>query len=135
VTQNTPWTPAEDSDLARMWLDGRKVRDIAKTMGRSKNSCISRAHRIGLPGRPSPIMRRPGGAAGVKVSRQRTVRMVAAAPAVVPEPVTVFLPPRASTCQWIEGDPADQRFCDAPTIARSVYCGIHHARCYVRIAA
>lgn len=31
------------------------------------------------------------------------------------------------TCQWIEGEPEDRNFCNAPVAEHSSYCPEHHA--------
>jgi len=53
----TPW-PARDEELTRLWGEGGSTRAIAETMGLSKNAVCGRAHRLGLPSRGSPIIRR-----------------------------------------------------------------------------
>lgn len=42
------WTPEELHHLQSMWDAGFKAKDIGKTLGRSKNSVIGAAHRLGL---------------------------------------------------------------------------------------
>ena len=103
----------------------------------SKNSCIGKARRMGLPKRPPKVFR------GDK--RKRAVTLVAEAPAAVaPEPVPCVLPrwkvmevPRPApgtritlfqltenTCRWPHGDRTPYLFCGAPT-AGKVYCAYH----------
>ena len=102
----------------------------------SKNSCIGKARRMGLPKRPPKVFR------GDK--RKRAVTLVAEAPAAVaPEPVPCVLPrwkvidaPPApgghitllqldgNTCRWPHGDRTPYLFCGAPTAGKT-YCAYH----------
>lgn len=59
----------------------------------------------------------------------------------VPTTAVVFSyrpdPPPPKTCQWLDGDPADRRFCGRPVTehpdgSRSSYCAEHHSRCYMK---
>lgn len=52
------WERDEDATLLMMWKDGKTATHIARVMDRSKNSIISRAHRIGCAPRPSPLGRK-----------------------------------------------------------------------------
>lgn len=49
------WTEAMVRDLRALWETGLSAGRIGYEMGLSKNSIIGKAHRLGLPGRPSPI--------------------------------------------------------------------------------
>ena len=52
------WSEQEDDKLRSMWLEGLTSSEIATFMPRrNRNSIIGRAHRLGLPARPSPIRR------------------------------------------------------------------------------
>jgi hypothetical protein len=99
----------------------------------SKNSCIGKARRMGLPKRPPRPFR------GDK--RKRPVTLVAP---VTPEPVPCVLPrwkvmdaPRPAEgnritllqltdnkCHWPHGDRAPYLFCGAPTAGKT-YCAYH----------
>lgn len=51
-----PWIPDEDSELRALWARGLPVNDIAARLARrNRNAVTSRALRLGLPRRPSPI--------------------------------------------------------------------------------
>ena len=58
------WTPLECARLAGMWRDGLSAQQIARALGgqMTTNMVIGKAHRLGLPKRPSPIKRRDEGA-------------------------------------------------------------------------
>jgi GcrA cell cycle regulator len=50
------WTAAEDERLRALWADlAVSAGAIGREIGRSKNSIVGRAHRLGLPARPSPL--------------------------------------------------------------------------------
>ena len=63
MTARCPW-PAHDADLRRLWDTGMSARligiEVTALSGSetpvSKNSVVGRAHRLGLLGRPSPIV-------------------------------------------------------------------------------
>jgi len=60
------WTAANVAELRRLWLEGFVTNEIGRRLGCNKNSVVSKAHRLMLPRRPSPI--------GVKGSNQHTRR-------------------------------------------------------------
>lgn len=49
------WTDDELAELRRLWGDGLPTSEIARRIGRTKNSVVGKAHRLKLPGRESPI--------------------------------------------------------------------------------
>lgn len=53
----TDWTDAQVARLRELWTAGHSTAEIGRRMGMSKNAVISKSHRLGLPGRPSPIKR------------------------------------------------------------------------------
>ena len=57
----TAWTEEEDRDIARMIAEGRPASMIGAAIGRSRNSVISRSHRLKLT----------WGAAGVRPQQNR----------------------------------------------------------------
>lgn len=69
MTFCTNWSPEDDATLVRLWADGRSASDIGRTVGRSKNSVIGRAHRMNVAGRESPIQKREPGANHVRAPR------------------------------------------------------------------
>lgn len=53
------WTDAEIGMLGFLWSEGLSASQIAERIpGRTRNAVIGKAHRLGLPRRPSPIKRR-----------------------------------------------------------------------------
>ena len=49
------WTEADKETLRAEWATGLSASKIGAKLGRTKSSVLSRAHRMGLPERPSPI--------------------------------------------------------------------------------
>ena len=88
----TSWPAADLALLRRLWAEGLTAQAIAEQLGRSRNSVLGKAHRLDLPGRPSPILSKG------QPKQQPPVR-----PAVMgivtlprlPSPVAAPLPPTA----------------------------------------
>ena len=52
------WTESLIADLTALWDQGLSASEIAARLGGiSRNAVIGKAHRLGLPSRPSPIKR------------------------------------------------------------------------------
>ena len=47
--------------LRELWDEGHSTAEIARRLGVSKNAVVGKAHRLDLPGRPSPIRREADG--------------------------------------------------------------------------
>lgn len=134
------WTPEELSNLA-LWWSMRKpddsdylytVSEIGFLLHRTKNSVGGKAHRLDLPGRPSPIG---------KTKRERGVRAPGSLPlppAKIAEPDIPAPPPppepvrSTRTCCWPIGTPGtkDFRFCESTIPFGKVYCATHAKRAY-----
>ena len=130
------WTAARVAELTQLWADGFSGGAIAKKMNLSKNAIVGKAHRLGLPSRPSPIIwdgRKTTGARGTRSQRQARLEAETPAPTIEPinEPAPEA-PPRDETkglCQYIEGEPSadDACKCNAPALRGRPYC-LDHAR-------
>ena len=53
--RESPWTDALGLRLRQLWEEGHSAAEIGRRIGFSKNAVISKAHRLDLPARPSPI--------------------------------------------------------------------------------
>lgn len=142
------WTTERDARLRMLAARGDSYTEIAAAMGLSRNSVIGRAHRLGLPARPSQIITLPPpGASPGPVNRgapsDPAVGSGHIQPAEVRGPLAAVpsrVAPSASapasghllsartrqasspyrTCQWIAGEPAGDRtlFCGDPVTTR-----------------
>jgi GcrA cell cycle regulator len=146
------WTGERDARLRALWMQDAprlSTREIGLAMGLTKNAIVGRAQRLGLPGRPSPILPpvgKPDGAtpaanqAPRRFDARRTATLRPAPAAVAPVALAMpALPARlvasrpARACRYIAGQPAGLAtlYCDAPTRPGSSYCPHHHAICWV----
>ena len=95
----TDWANDEHlkARLRQLWAEGHSTAEIGRMMGHSKNAIVGAAHRLDLPGRPSPIKqwgdREPP---PPPARRPPTVTLAAlaslAAPMVVPAPTKAATP-------------------------------------------
>ena len=115
------WTDDRLEGLKKLWSQGLSISQIGEALGVSRNSIAGKAHRMGLPKRPSPISRS-------RVERPKTV---------VPE-MPQSLPLRLelrqlewsrNKCCWPTGDPKKNGFlfCSQPIVPCKPYCLKH---CY-----
>ena len=58
------WTPERIAEVTRLWGEGLTTAEIGKLVGVTKNAVVGKAHRLGLPPRPSPIRHKGGGSSG-----------------------------------------------------------------------
>ncbi len=146
------WTPERISELERLWATGASTAEIGRQLDVSKNAVVGKVHRLGLPGRPSPIKRETRAAARspapqlrheIRVPVDTPVSDVVDSPVVAAEvyaqaPVAAATQPvadlHAPPCQWPFGDPGDEdfHFCGSPSLSGRPYCPEHCARAYVR---
>jgi GcrA cell cycle regulator len=152
------WPEARKLYLISAWDAGHTIRDIGITLGVSKNAVVGKVHRLGLPGRPSPIRR--GGpnagvhaqqaerrAAGLATPPGRNLQPIPATVATIPKlmslaPTRSVAVPRETpkpfarvvTCAFPIGDPGQPgfRWCADDAKRDSPYCSRHHSICYVR---
>ena len=118
------WTPERIAESTRLWGEGLTTAEIGKVVGVSKNAVVGKAHRLGLPARPSPIRRNNGNSTPVS-------RPVAKAP---PKPVRqIALSTSGACCKWPFGHPgdADFHFCGSPALVNKPYCPEHYQMAYL----
>jgi GcrA cell cycle regulator len=133
------WSRERDAALIAMWTEqALSAAEIGRRLGISKNAVIGRSHRLRLPSRPSPIIRRNDIA---KPSREPAAPARALEPAARPaavEPLPVASPEPQErlrdSCRWPTGHPrtADFAFCGEPCSIGKPYCEEHCRRAYVR---
>ena len=113
------WTDERIEKLKELWAQGLSISQIGEALGVSRNAIAGKAHRMGLPKRPSPI------------SRPK---------AVMPE-VNENLPLRLelrqlewsrSKCCWPTGDPKKNGFvfCGNAIVPGKPYCLTHCQEAY-----
>lgn len=151
------WPDDDIETLKALWAGGLSCAAIGQPMGRSKNAVVGKAHRLGLPGRPSPIRASAGGAAPKPkakpvgkaptlppaVAPRVVVPVVASREAVVQRHVMPVATSRDAvgvpaaglsrrSCQWIHGEPAGAatRFCGAPAMAGCSWCAEHRRQVF-----
>jgi GcrA cell cycle regulator len=90
------WPTETIERLAALWETDLSCADIARELGRSKNSVVGKSHRLGLPARESPI--RPKGS-GLRPGQRHGPRVPRAVPGVP------TLPPLASADKPKRGRP------------------------------
>ena len=113
------WTDERLEKLKELWSQGLSISQIGEALGVSRNAIAGKAHRMGLPKRPSPI------------SRPK---------AVMPE-INENLPLRLelrqlewsrSKCCWPTGDPKKNGFvfCGDAIVPGKPYCLTHCQEAY-----
>lgn len=147
------WNESDLARLKQLWEAGLSTSAIGKEMGISKNAVVGKAHRIGLPGKPSPIIRgkyRPPAHLWRPVKTLPPMPAPPPLPAIVepparPKPVLVErpkvvpIPPpapksRFRSCQFVDGHRGSFRFtCDDQPFGSSAYCERHHQLFHVRV--
>lgn len=150
------WNEETILRLRGLWQEGHSTAEIGRRLGVSKNAVVGKAHRLGLPARPSPIRRE--GSSRPRISQPRRVTgptlpplpastaslpdLPPAAPsagrpcsAPAPRAVPVTRVGRLQACCWPLGEPGTRsfRFCDAESLAGKPYCAEHAQLAYVRV--
>lgn len=81
------WTEERIDTLKKMWDSGMTATQIAEELGGvSRNAVIGKAHRLGLPARPSPVKPNEAKAAAAAEARPAPSPAPAAAPSPAPQP-------------------------------------------------
>lgn len=130
------WTDDRLLMLGGLWAAGHSGAEIARRMGITRNAVVGKAHRLGLPARPSPIIR-GNTPYQVQAREARAQRAAQRELAKVPKPVVV--PPTVAAqaprpvrigpcgeCQWpttVNG--RHLMLCDAPCARGKPYCSAH----------
>lgn len=149
------WTSERISELERLWAIGASTAEIGRQLDVTKNAVVGKVHRLGLPGRPSPIKRETRAAPRAPAPRAPAPRLRPEIRVSVDTPVSDVVDPpiaaacaqaqvatatqpvadlHAPPCQWPFGDPGDEdfHFCGSPSLTGRPYCPEHCTRAYVR---
>ena len=83
------WNDKAVQSLRRFWAEGHPTAEIGRRIGVSKNAVVGKAHRLDLPGRPSPIAKE-----SVPSTRppKPTSRIVPQLPDILPVAITTPRP-------------------------------------------
>ena len=110
------WTEEQIDQLKELWGEGLSTSEIGRKLGVTKNAVVGKAHRLGLPPRPSPIKR----ATGTKRPTRSKVMAVKSAS-------------RGPTCMWPIGHPNEPgfRFCGKGALTGKPYCQEHYDIAYI----
>ncbi|MDR2902829.1 MAG: hypothetical protein LBU87_07000 [Lactobacillales bacterium] len=116
------WTDDKIKLLKKLWTSGKSTVEIGHLLGLSKNAVIGKAHRMGLPTRPSPIKSEG------PVPKQRKEKEQDN------KPVTL-MDLKLNSCRWPIGDPKDPdfHFCGKQIVTGKPYCSEHCKMAYTSI--
>ncbi|HLB07331.1 MAG TPA: GcrA family cell cycle regulator [Alphaproteobacteria bacterium] len=101
------WTPERIELVKNLWQEGLTTSAIARKVGVSKNAVVGKVHRLGLPGRESPIRHKPSKVVGMA---------------------------KGAVCHWPLGEPGADGFgfCGKPAAPGKPYCAEHCDAAYIR---
>ena len=118
------WTDERLEELKKLWAKGLSISQIGEALGVSRNSIAGKAHRMGLPKRPSPISK-------PKAKKPKVE------PAVEEQDLPLRLELRQlvwsrSKCCWPTGDPKKNGFvfCGDMVVPGKPYCLPHCQEAY-----
>ena len=121
------WTDERLEQLRKLWDDGLSISQIGEALGVSRNAIAGKAHRMGLPKRPSPISK-----VTAEVKKPATAK-----PPDEPEKMPLRRALRnlswsRSKCCWPFGDPKKTGFyfCGARVVPGKPYCLEHCEEAY-----
>ena len=121
------WTEERLAQLRKLWDEGLSISQIGDALGVSRNAIAGKAHRMGLPKRPSPISK----------TAKETKKPAKPKPAAEPENLPLRLELRKlkwsrSKCCWLTGDPkmSGFTFCGDAVVPGKPYCLKHCEEAY-----
>ncbi len=121
------WTEERLAQLRKLWDEGLSISQIGDALGVSRNAIAGKAHRMGLPKRPSPISK----------AAKETKKPAKPMPAAEPENLPLRLELRKlkwsrSKCCWPSGDPklSGFTFCGDAVVLGKPYCVKHCEEAY-----
>ena len=118
------WTDERLEELKKLWAQGLSISQIGEALGVSRNAIAGKAHRMGLPKRPSPISK-------PKAEKPKVE------PVVEEQDLPLRLELRQlvwsrSKCCWPTGDPKKNGFvfCGDTVVPGKPYCLSHCMEAY-----
>jgi GcrA cell cycle regulator len=119
------WTDERLEELKKLWAQGLSISQIGEALGVSRNAIAGKAHRMGLPKRPSPISK-------PKAEKPKVE------PVVEEQDLPLRLELRQlvwsrSKCCWPTGDPKKNGFvfCGDTVVPGKPYCLPHCKEAYI----
>ena len=118
------WTDERLDELKKLWAEGLSISQIGEALGVSRNAIAGKAHRMGLPKRPSPISKsKAEKAEPVAVEKEQDL------------PLRLELRQLVwsrSKCCWPTGDPKKNGFvfCGDAVVPGKPYCLPHCKEAY-----
>jgi GcrA cell cycle regulator len=136
------WNNQNILRLRAAWAAGDSASKIGRDLGCGKNAAISKAHRLKLPGRPSPIKRKTGepdapkpqrlAGAHLSIKEPVPIERVRQLAVVAPTPKPVA----RKKCLYASGERSTGYVCcEAWAEAGSIWCSQHRARCTIRVTS
>ena len=118
------WTEERLEEIKKLWAQGLSISQIGEALGVSRNAIAGKAHRMGLPKRPSPISK-------PKAEKPKVE------PVVEEQDLPLRLELRQlvwsrSKCCWPTGDPKKNGFvfCGDTVVPGKPYCLPHCKEAY-----
>ncbi len=118
------WTDERLDELKKLWAEGWSISQIGEALGVSRNAIAGKAHRMGLPKRPSPINKsktEKGKLLNDKREQDLPLRLELRQ-----------LEWSRSKCCWPTGDPKKNgfAFCGDTVVPGKPYCLLHCQEAY-----
>ncbi|MSO69112.1 MAG: global cell cycle regulator GcrA-like protein [Alphaproteobacteria bacterium] len=122
------WTVERIAEVTKLWNLGLTTAEIGRLVGVSKNAIVGKAHRLGLPPRPSPIKREARTPRPTVRHEHRHVERTS------PPAVHLVISTNGATCKWPSGHPGEPEFdfCGQPAVEGKPYCAEHYGRAYIQ---
>ena len=118
------WTDERLEELKKLWAQGLSISQIGEALGVSRNAIAGKAHRMGLPKRPSPISK-------PKAEKPKVESVVEEQDLPLRLELRQLVWSR-SRCCWPTGDPKKNGFvfCGDTVVPGKPYCLPHCKEAY-----
>lgn len=118
------WTDERLEELKKLWAKGLSISQIGEALGVSRNAIAGKAHRMGLPKRPSPISR-------LRAEKPKVEAVVEEQDLPLRLELRQLVWSRSKCC-WPTGDPKKNGFvfCGCTVVPGKPYCLPHCQEAY-----